>query len=118
MTLSPAVAEVVRGAIGDRTFGTIVLNSEGNPYTPNSLWRMIKRLSAEAGLDPNQVSPHTLRRTCARTATMLGVPLNQTQELLRHEDPATTLLYVGKHTGMENLAGLQVSSFYSSLLAG
>lgn len=115
MKLQPSVGEAVRAAVGDRKAGAVVLNTEGNAYNPNSLWRMIKVLAVAADLDPDDVSPHTLRRTCARTATLLGVPLIQTQSLLRHEDPKTTMLYIGDTRGMADIAAMQVSSFYSSL---
>jgi hypothetical protein len=75
MPLPPSVGAGRPDAIGGRTFGPVVLNTEGNAYTPNSLWRLTKRLAVAADIDPAQVSPHTLRRTVARTAIQLNVPL-------------------------------------------
>lgn len=115
MPLPPSVARAVQDAIGGRTEGPVVLNTEGNAYTPNSLWRLIKRIAEAADIDPGKVSPHTLRRTVARTANQLGVPLHRTQALLRHEDPKTTLLYIGQDNGMDNIASLQVAGFYAAL---
>ncbi|MCW2545353.1 MAG: integrase [Frankiales bacterium] len=115
MQLTPSVGEIVRAAIGDRTTGTVVLNTEGNPYTPNSLWRLTKKLAVAADVDPAQVSPHTFRRTCAFIATVLNVPVHQTQAHLRHEDSKTTQLYIGPQTGMDQIAALQVSTFVAKM---
>jgi integrase/recombinase XerD len=117
MTLPPAVSQAVRDAVGTRTQGPVVLNTEGNPYTPNSLWRLMKRLALAADIDPAQVSPHTLRRTFARTARQLGEPVDRIQSVLRHASPETTMLYIGQQTGMDNIASLQVASFYTAMTA-
>lgn len=117
MPLPPAVAQAVRNAVGGRTIGPVVLNTEGNAYTPNSLWRLTKRLAEQADIDPTMVSPHTLRRTVARTAIQLNVPLYRVQALLRHASPSTTMLYVGQENGMDNIASLQVAAFYTSMTA-
>lgn len=116
MPLPVAVMRAVQVAIGDRTHGPIILNTEGNAYTPNSLWRLIKRIAVTAGLDPTTVSPHTLRRTTARTAIRLGLPLHKVQALLRHQDPKTTMdSYVGQSTSYDDHASHQVAGFYESL---
>jgi integrase len=63
----------------------------------------INRLTAEyghlAGLAPldgqNRLSPHDLRRTCARNAYDNGAPLPLIQRMLGHADVSTTMRYVG-----------------------
>jgi integrase len=50
-------------------------------------------IAAERG--PNQLSPHDLRRTCARNAYENGASLLLVQAMLGHEDPKTTAHYIG-----------------------
>jgi integrase len=50
-------------------------------------------IAAEHG--PNQLSPHDLRRTCARNAYDNGASLLLVQAMLGHEDPKTTAHYIG-----------------------
>jgi integrase len=50
-------------------------------------------IAAERG--PNQLSPHDLRRTCARNAFENGASLLLVQAMLGHEDPKTTAHYIG-----------------------
>jgi integrase/recombinase XerD len=50
-------------------------------------------IAAERG--SNQLSPHDLRRTCARNAFENGASLLLVQAMLGHEDPKTTAHYIG-----------------------
>ncbi|MBT7082543.1 MAG: site-specific integrase [Chloroflexi bacterium] len=64
---------------------------------------VIGRIVAEyghlAGLAPadgnNRISPHDLRRTCARNAYDNGASLMLVQAMLGHSDPKTTAHYIG-----------------------
>ena len=56
-----------------------------------SIERMIKELGKSAGV-PN-CHPHRFRRTAGTIALNRGMPLEQVQQMLGHEDIATTTIY-------------------------
>ncbi|MCW2674791.1 MAG: 31, gp31 [Frankiales bacterium] len=113
--LPMAVSRAVDLAIAGRTEGPIILNTEGNPYTPNSLWRLTKRLAVEAGIDPAKVSVHTFRRSCARIAILVGEPVHKVQAMLRHKSADTTLkCYIGAD-GLGRSSSHNVSGFLEGM---
>ena len=59
-------------------------------------------LAAAAG--ENVLSPHDLRRTCARNAYDNGATIAQVQNMLGHADPKTTMLYIGSMENDDNTA--------------
>ncbi len=69
------------------------------PLTPQAISDLVARLGAEAGLSTltgdNRLTPHDLRRTCARNAYDNGAPLPAVQLFLGHSDPKTTAHYIG-----------------------
>lgn len=61
--------------------------------------RLVGEYGAKAHLAPasgeHVLSPHDLRRTCARNAYDNGAPLLKIQQMLGHADPNTTAGYIG-----------------------
>ncbi|MBU6413815.1 MAG: tyrosine recombinase [Planctomycetes bacterium] len=74
-----------------RDKGRIFLSSTGRPLTRMSVWQVVKRYAAEAGL--RDVHPHTLRHSFATHLLSGGADLRVVQTLLGHADIATTQIY-------------------------
>lgn len=63
------------------------------PMTRQGLFLLLKRVARDAGIDPEQVSPHVLRHSFASHLLARGADLRSLQLLLGHADIATTQVY-------------------------
>ena len=76
-------------------------NTTGKALNAGVIGRIVAEYGAAAGLAPrlgtNRLSPHDLRRTCARNAYDNGANLMQVQGMLGHSDPKTTACYIGAY---------------------
>ena len=68
------------------------VNRYGRPLTRAMVFTIVRRLCAEAGITKT-VSPHTLRHSFATHLLQNGADLRVIQQLLGHEDLATTEIY-------------------------
>ncbi len=75
-------------------------NKRGEPITPRSIERMMKKYLAEAGLS-HEFSPHALRHSFATHLLDAGADLRSVQELLGHASLSTTQIYT--HVTVERL---------------
>lgn len=62
------------------------------PMTSRSIERIIDKIEARAKIS-KKLTPHVFRHTFATLAMENGADLADVQQLLGHEDPATTLIY-------------------------
>ncbi len=114
MRLEPPVARAVRTAIGHRVEGPMFLNHASNRITRSCVHRLVTK-TAKAANVRDDISPHSLRRTCATTLIDLGESLYEVQNLLRHEDPKTTQRYDQKMGTRGGAAGGRIASFITTL---
>jgi len=75
-----------------RDGGRLFVNSRGHTLSRQSLWAIVRRAAAAAGL-PNRVSPHMLRHSFASHLLEGGADLRAVQAMLGHADIATTQIY-------------------------
>jgi integrase/recombinase XerD len=75
---------------GDALF----LNYYGGRMTRQGMWKLMKEYAAAAGLEKN-FTPQILRNSFAVHMVQNGADLKSLQELLGHEDPAATQVYLG-----------------------
>ncbi len=75
-------------------------NVRGEPITPRSIERLMKKYLADAGLG-HTFSPHALRHSFATHLLDAGADLRSVQELLGHASLSTTQIYT--HVSVEHL---------------
>jgi len=83
-------------------------NIGANCINASVIGRLVAEYGELAGLAPrhgkNCLSPHDLRRTCARNAYDNGASLLLVQNMLGHSDPKTTARYIGAFEDDDNTA--------------
>ena len=77
---------------GESEPSALFLNRRGNRLTRQGFWLILKKYTAEAGLE-GRVTPHTLRHSFATHLLRGGAPLRHVQELLGHASITTTQIY-------------------------
>ncbi len=74
--------------------GSIFLNQKGLPVSRTSVWREMKKLCANAGVEKQKVFPHNLRHLFARTYYDMEKDLSKLADLLGHSSIDTTRIYI------------------------
>lgn len=82
------------GSGSDPLFGSTSNNNRGGRMTTRSVSRIVKNLLLAVGISSDRLTAHSLRHTAGTLNIKSGGSLEQTQELLRHSDPATTQIYI------------------------
>jgi integrase/recombinase XerD len=75
-----------------RDAGRLFVNPRGGPLSRQSLWAIVRRAAATAGLK-RRVSPHVLRHSFASHLLEGGADLRSVQAMLGHADISTTQIY-------------------------
>jgi integrase len=89
--------------------GYVFVEPDGQPYHPQRITRIFRRVAAAAGVP--DIRLHDLRHTCATLLIEAGIPLKVVQERLRHASFATTAdLYAHISETMQQEAARTIES--------
>ncbi len=77
------------------TGSTFFTTLAGKPLSARYLQQLVKRLARKAGIEePERVTPHVFRHTCATELLREGWDLREVQTFLGHENVVTTQIYL------------------------
>lgn len=74
-------------------FASIANKNKGERMTTRSISRIIKDRMCDAGFNSDRLTAHSLRHTTATLNLINGGSLEETQQLLRHTNINTTMIY-------------------------
>ena len=74
--------------------GPIFITRSGKPMSRTNIWREMKGLCVEAGVNPQKVFPHNLRHLFARTFYGIEKDIVKLADILGHSSINTTRIYI------------------------
>lgn len=74
--------------------GSVFVTKSGNPIDRSNVWREMKKLCSEAGVDPQKVFPHNFRHLFARTYYSMEKDIAKLADILGHSSINTTRIYI------------------------
>ena len=74
--------------------GQIFVTKTGKPMSRTNIWREMKDLCKEAGVNPNKVFPHNLRHLFARVFYGIEKDIAKLADILGHSSINTTRIYI------------------------
>lgn len=74
--------------------GAIFVTENGKPWDRSNIWREMKALCQEAGVNPGKVFPHNLRHLFARTYYNMKKDIAKLADILGHSSINTTRIYI------------------------
>lgn len=105
--LAPEVAAAVRDYLAARTdsptgasplFVSTGNRSGGQRIAATTISKMLKQAMQQAGFDSDRLTAHSLRHTAGNNVMSMTRNLFDTQQYMRHSDPATTEIYLHQDT--------------------
>lgn len=95
----------IRGGSADAPlFVSTSRRNKDNRLSTDSISRMVKKNLRAMGIDTPRITAHSLRHTAATTMLLAGVELTQVQQVLRHTNINTTMIYNNAVERMKNQA--------------
>ena len=76
------------------TTGAIFVTRSGKPMSRTNIWREMKNLCEQAGVNPKKVFPHNLRHLFARTFYAIEKDIAKLADILGHSSIDTTRIYI------------------------
>lgn len=97
-----------RGRAGRKAplFASVSNRTAGGRMATRSISEIVKDAFIEAGYDTPRLTAHSLRHTAGTLALQSGETIEKVQQMLRHADISTTMIYVHEHE-METNDGAQ-----------
>ena len=74
--------------------GAIFITRNGKPMSRTNIWREMKNLCVQAGVNPQKVFPHNLRHLFARTFYGIEKDIAKLADILGHSSINTTRIYI------------------------
>lgn len=97
--IDPRVEEAIRSYLSvryDRNAALFIStsnNNNGQRMTTRSVSMLVKQALKNAGFDSDRLTAHSLRHTAGTLALINGAKLTDVQQLLRHSNINTTMIY-------------------------
>lgn len=76
------------------TSGAIFINRSGKPMSRTNIWREMKNLCVQAGVNPQKVFPHNLRHLFARVFYGIEKDIAKLADILGHSSINTTRIFI------------------------
>ena len=76
------------------TSGAIFITRSGKPMSRTNIWREMKSLCEQSGVNPQKVFPHNLRHLFARTFYGIEKDIAKLADILGHSSINTTRIYI------------------------
>lgn len=76
------------------TVGAVFVTRTGRPLDRSNIWKMMKALCQEAGVDEKKVFPHNLRHLFARCFYTMNRDIAKLADILGHSSINTTRIYI------------------------
>lgn len=74
--------------------GYVFVTRTGKPISRTNIWKEMKNLCEQAGVNPNKVFPHNLRHLFARTFYGIEKDIAKLADILGHSSINTTRIYI------------------------
>ncbi|MFW5865366.1 MAG: tyrosine-type recombinase/integrase [Candidatus Izemoplasmataceae bacterium] len=84
--------------------------ADDKPLSRDFIGKMIKKLLLKAGIDSPKITPHSLRHTVAHLNLKYGGSIESTQQLLRHKNIETTMIYAHNIRRIEDLSEERIAN--------
>jgi len=91
-------------------FASTSNNSKGNAMTTRSISKIVKNAFKEAGYNSERLTAHSLRHSSATLNLLNGGTLEETKQLLRHDNITTTMIYNHALERADNNSEKRISS--------
>ena len=98
------------GGQGEPLFASISNHNRHGRMTTRSISRIAKQALIKAGLDSERLTAHSLRHTTATLNLLAGASPEETQQLLRHANINTTMIYSHHIDRLQNKSAARVAA--------
>ena len=87
------IGEVRNRMIGGKEQDALFVNCSGTQMSRQGLWKIIKHYAQMAGIEAD-ITPHTLRHSCAAHMLHSGMDIHDIQKIMGHSDISSTQMYI------------------------